>query len=148
MIKYPIDEDSCACKVSLDFLGDKWILLIIRDLFRKRYTFSEFLHKNTEERIASNVLSDRLKKLIALKIIDFNLNSHNRKIKEYYLTNSGIELYNIIFELQIWAINNVDFKFSNNTTVWSKELEVKNKEIMIEEKKSNYREFRKKEFNF
>ena len=64
------------------------------------------------------------------------------------MTDSGIELYNIIFELQIWAINNVDFKFSNNTTVWSKELEVKNKEIMIEEKKSNYREFRKKEFNF
>ena len=130
------------------FLGINGFFLIIRDLFRKRYTFSEFLHKNTEERIASNVLSDRLKKLIALKIIDFNLNSHNRKIKEYYLTDSGIELYNIIFELQIWAINNVDFKFSNNTTEWSKELEVKNKEIMIEEKKSNYREFRKKEFNF
>ena len=82
-INYPIQGDSCACKVSLDYLGDKWILLIVRDLFRNRYTFSDFLHRDTEERIATNILSDRLKKMIDLSIINYRLNDKNKKIKIY-----------------------------------------------------------------
>ena len=148
MIKYPVFEESCACKVSLDYLGDKWILLIIRDLFRLRYTFSEFLHKNTEERIASNVLSDRLKKLIELDIINYKLNSKNKKIKEYYLTDTGIDLYDVIFELQNWALKNVDFKYSKNTTNWEKEIGENKKEIITQKKKKEYKIFRKKKFNF
>lgn len=147
-IKYPIIEDSCACKVSLDYLGDKWILLIIRDLFRYRYTFSDFLHKNTEERIATNVLSDRLKKLLDLKIINYRLNENNKKIKEYYLTNRGIELYDIIFQLQYWTLSNVDFNHSENTKNWKTSLASKSRETIIKEKKDNYKKFRKKIFNF
>ena len=98
-IQYPDQSPTCACKVSLDYLGDKWILIIIRDLFRYRFTFTHFL-KESKEKIATNILSDRLKKLQKLQIIKFRLNEKNKKIKEYYLTDRGIELYDIIFQLQ------------------------------------------------
>ena len=67
-IKYAKKESICACKVSLDLLGDKWSLIIVRDIFREKYTFSEFLNES-DESISSSILIDRLKKLISLKII-------------------------------------------------------------------------------
>lgn len=77
-ISYP--KTACACAVSLDLLGDKWSLLIIRDLFRGKSTYSEFL-KQSQEGIATNILVDRLKKLLAMGIIDFRRESHDKKIK-------------------------------------------------------------------
>ena len=44
-IKYETEESVCACAVSLNFLGDKWSLIIIRDLFRNKNTFSQFLER-------------------------------------------------------------------------------------------------------
>ena len=85
----------CACKVSLDLLGDSWSLIIVRDLFRGKNTFSQFL--NNVEQISSNILVDRLKKLRALEVINFIKNEKDKKIKEYYLTDRGIDLYPIIF---------------------------------------------------
>ena len=67
-IKYKNRDSLCACKVSLDILGDKWSLIIVRDLFRNKNTFSQFL-KESSEGIASNILIDRLKKLIELNIL-------------------------------------------------------------------------------
>ena len=113
-IKYEKDESVCACAVSLNFLGDKWSLIIIRDLFRNRNTFSQFL-KESVEGIATNILVDRLKKLTSYDIIGFRRNAKDKKIKEYYLTDRGIELYPILYELQLWTIKNVDFNPSENT---------------------------------
>lgn len=59
-IIYHQEEPVCACKVSLDLLGDRWSLIIVRDLFRNKNTFSQFLNESTEH-ISSNVLVDRLK---------------------------------------------------------------------------------------
>jgi len=148
MILHPIKDKVCACKISLDYLGDKWLLMIVRDLFRFRYTFTDFLHKDTNEAIATNILSSRLKKLIELKIINYRLNSKNKKIKEYFLTDKGIELYNIIFELQLWALKSVDFNYSDNTDRWNKELNEKSREEIIEIKKKQYKTFRKEKFSF
>jgi len=148
MILHPIKDKVCACKISLDYLGDKWLLMIVRDLFRFRYTFTDFLHKDTNEAIATNILSSRLKKLIELKIINYRLNSKNKKIKEYFLTDKGIELYNIIFELQLWALKSVDFNYSDNTVRWNKELNEKSREEIIEIKKKQYKTFRKEKFSF
>lgn len=146
-IQYFDKSPTCACKVSVDYLGDKWILVIIRDLFRKRYTFSQFMY-DSDEKIATNILTDRLKKLRAQNIIDFRLNSKNKKIKEYYLTDRGIELYDIIYQLQYWTLQNVNFTFSENTKVWKKLCEELPREKVIEQFKQNYKEFRKKTFGF
>ncbi len=144
-IQYSDQSPTCACKVSLDYLGDKWILIIIRDLFRYRFTFTHFL-KESKEKIATNILSDRLKKLQKLQIINFRLNEKNKKIKEYYLTDRGIELYDIIFQLQIWSVNNVHFTFSKKTKEWISLIKSTNEESVITANKNNYKEFRKKMF--
>jgi hypothetical protein len=54
----------------------------------------------------------------------------------------------VIFELQNWALKNVDFKYSKNTTNWEKEIGENKKEIIIQKKKKEYKIFRKKKFNF
>jgi DNA-binding HxlR family transcriptional regulator len=146
-IQYFDESPTCACKVSLDYLGDKWILVIIRDLFRKRYTFSQFMY-DSDEKIATNILTDRLKKLRSQNIIDFRLNNKNKKIKEYYLTDRGVELYDIIYQLQYWTLQNVNFTFSENTKKWKKLSEELPREKVIDQYKQSYKEFRKKTFGF
>ena len=145
-IQYSNQSPTCACKVSLDYLGDKWILIIIRDLFRYHFTFTHFL-KESKEKIATNILSDRLKKLQKLQIINFRLNEKNKKIKEYYLTDRGIELYDIIFQLQIWSVKNVSFTLPKKTKEWIDLIKSTDKESVIKAKKNNYKEFRKKMFS-
>ena len=146
-IKYFSEKPTCACKVSVDYLGDKWILVIIRDLFRQRYTFSQFMNES-DEKIATNILTDRLKKLVALEIIGYRLSKENKKIKEYYLTNRGIELYDIIFQLQYWTLAHVDFNFSVNTKKWKSLTEKNTREEIIKTFKENYRAFRNQKFGF
>ena len=146
-IQYLDESPTCACKVSLDYLGDKWILVIIRDLFRKRFTFSQFMN-DSDEKIATNILTDRLKKLRSQNIIDFRLNNKNKKIKEYYLTDRGVELYDIIYQLQYWTLQNVNFTFSENTKKWKKLSEELPREKVIDRYKQSYKEFRKKTFGF
>ncbi|CAI8272282.1 MAG: putative HTH-type transcriptional regulator [Flavobacteriaceae bacterium] len=145
-IKYDKKESICACKVSLDILGDKWSLIIVRDIFREKYTFSEFLNES-DEGISSSILVDRLKKLISLEIINFIREPEDKKIKKYYLTDRGIELYGVIYELQFWTINNVDFNHSTNTTKWKKFTSLNSKEQVISHYQNSYRKLRLKTFN-
>jgi DNA-binding HxlR family transcriptional regulator len=146
-IKYKTEESVCACAVSLNFLGDKWSLIIIRDLFRNRNTFSQFL-KESAEGIATNILVDRLKKLTSYDIIGFRRNSKDKKIKEYYLTDRGVELYPILYELQLWTIKNVDFNPSENTTNWKKFTETNTEQEVVKHYTEEYKKTRLKQFGF
>ena len=146
-IKSEKDESVCACAVSLNFLGDKWSLIIIRDLFRNRNTFSQFL-KESVEGIATNILVDRLKKLTSYDIIGFRRNAKDKKIKEYYLTDRGIELYPILYELQLWTIKNVDFNPSENTKKWKKFTETNSEEEVVKHYMEEYKKTRLKQFGF
>ena len=146
-IKYKTEESVCACAVSLNFLGDKWSLIIIRDLFRNRNTFSQFL-KESAEGIATNILVDRLKKLTSFDIIGFRRNSKDKKVKEYYLTDRGVELYPILYELQLWTIKNVDFNPSENTKKWKKFTETNSEEEVVKHYMEEYKKTRLKQFGF
>ena len=144
-VKYKNRISICACKVSLDIVGDKWSLIIVRDLFRGRNTYSQFLNESNEG-IASNVLNDRLKKLIEYQIINFRINPEDKKIKEYYLTDRGIDLYDVIYELQSWTIDNVDFNHSKNTEEFIKLNQSKSKKFIISNNKKKYRKLRLEKF--
>ena len=144
-IKYKNRISICACKVSLDIVGDKWSLIIVRDLFRGRNTYSQFLNESNEG-IASNVLNDRLKKLTEYQIINFRINPEDKKIKEYYLTDRGIDLYDIIYELQTWTIDNVDFNHSKNTKEFIKLNQSKSKKFIVSNNKKKYRKLRLEKF--
>jgi len=101
-------RSTCPVSCLMDIIGDKWSLLIIRDLFLQRNTYSDFL--KSPEGIATNILVDRLKKLKVNGLISFFKKPEDRKIKVYYLTDIGIDLYPIICEMTIWSNKHLKFR--------------------------------------
>jgi DNA-binding HxlR family transcriptional regulator len=88
--------------MSLDLLGDRWSLLIIRDLMVRGYrTFGEFLHSG--EGIATNILASRLKRLEAGGILSAEPAAGDGRSAYYRLTAKGISLAPVMMELLIWG---------------------------------------------
>ncbi len=94
-------RSGCPLNFPLEIFGDKWSLLIIRDLINGKFTFTDFLNSN--EGIAKNILSARLKKFKKFKIVDFNHPKDNNKVKIYFLTKKGQGLYPVMIELMLWT---------------------------------------------
>ncbi|MDC0579697.1 helix-turn-helix transcriptional regulator [Bacteroidia bacterium] len=99
-------RSGCPVSSSLDLIGDKWSLLIIRDMFyfHKR-TFKEF--SSSPEKISTNILSNRLNQLENIKIIQKNQLKGNKKSFVYTLTKSGLDLLPTIIEILIWGDHNL-----------------------------------------
>ena len=135
------NRSGCPISTSLDIIGDKWSLIVVRDLFIKRCTFSEMINLS-KECIATNILSDRLKKLKFRGVIDFGPNTKNKNIKEYYLTNIGIDLYPIIYELHTWSPNYFQFEIAPVAKKWMDENLAKDKMDVIKKAMEDYRIFR------
>lgn len=95
-------RSDCPISCSLDVWGDKWSLLIIRDLFTaNECTYSDFL--KSPERIATNILASRLQILEENGII-VKMEHPDSKAKVLYrLTPKGIDLLPIIIEISLWA---------------------------------------------
>ncbi len=100
-------RSDCPISYGLDFFGDKWTLLIIRDLaFEGKSFYNDFLH--SKEGIATNILSDRLKKLELNGIIASRVYEKLRTKKEYFLTDKGKELIPVLLEMIIWSTTQQD----------------------------------------
>jgi len=98
----------CQCPISsaLDIIGDKWTLLIIRDmLFDHKTTFKDF--SSSVESIATNILSSRLKLLEEAGIVRKSKKEGNQKSNIYTLTEKGLGLLPIIAEITLWSDENV-----------------------------------------
>ncbi|MBI3234177.1 MAG: helix-turn-helix transcriptional regulator [Bacteroidetes bacterium] len=95
-------RSECPISSSLDIWGDKWSLLIVRDLiFSMQCTYGDFL--KSEEKIATNILATRLQMLESNGIIT-KLNHPDSKAKVLYqLTQKGIDLLPIMIEIHLWA---------------------------------------------
>jgi DNA-binding HxlR family transcriptional regulator len=92
----------CAISQSLDIIGDKWSLLIVRDLaYLGKDTYGDLL--KMEEGIATNVLADRLVALEKAEIITKEIFVGSKSKFKYKLTEKGIDLYPIIFEIMLWG---------------------------------------------
>jgi DNA-binding HxlR family transcriptional regulator len=88
--------------VSLEMMGDRWSLLIIRDLMvRGLRTFKEF--QKSGEGIATNILADRLRRLEAAGIITGEPEKADGRRVNYRLTEKGIDLAPVLLELLVWA---------------------------------------------
>lgn len=95
-------RSGCPVNVSLERFGDRWSLLIVRDLMVRGYrTFKEF--QESGEGIATNVLADRLQKLTAHGIISAEPEASDGRKVNYRLTSKGIDLAPVMLELLIWA---------------------------------------------
>lgn len=88
--------------MSLEIFGDRWTLLVVRDLMLKgRSRFGELLEGG--EGIASNILTDRLSKLEAHGLVERRLDPADARRFCYRLTKSGIDLAPVLFEMILWA---------------------------------------------
>lgn len=95
-------RSGCPVSVSLERLGDRWSLLIIRDLMVRGFrTFKQF--QESGEGIASNILADRLQKLEAAGIITAEADDADGRRVSYRMTEKGIDLAPVVLELLIWA---------------------------------------------
>lgn len=98
----------CDCPITsaLDILGDKWTLVLIKQmLLEGKRTFKEF--SESDEAIATNILSSRLKMLEELHLITKGKLPGNKKTNIYQLTDKGLSLSPIIVELALWSDGNL-----------------------------------------
>ena len=95
-------RSGCPVNISLEIFGDRWSLLIIRDLMvRGFHTFKDF--QGSGEGIATNILADRLRKLEAAGIITAEPDEADRRSVNYRLTEKGIDLAPVLLEILIWG---------------------------------------------
>jgi len=95
-------QSGCPIAFGLDTFGDRWTLLVIREMMlRGKKTYSDFL--DAEEGISTNILADRLKHLEAEGIIDKRIDPDNRRSFTYSLTEKGFDLAPIILEIVQWS---------------------------------------------
>jgi DNA-binding HxlR family transcriptional regulator len=92
--------------MSIDIIGDRWTLLILRDIMLdNRRHFGELLV--SEERIASNVLADRLKMLLAEGLVTRRDHPTHKQKAIYSLTEKGISLFPVLAEIGLWGHFNI-----------------------------------------
>ena len=113
-------RSTCPISSALDIVGDKWSLLIIRDImFGKKTTFGDFA--TSTEKMASSILADRLLKLENFGIINKGKLPDDKKKNIYTLTQRGIELLPIVIEMILWSDSNLH----NHISEGMKQLAVK-----------------------
>lgn len=123
-------RSECPISNSLDIWGDKWSLLIVRDLiFSKQCTYGDFL--KSDEKIATNILASRLQMLETNGIITKQDHPESKAKVLYKLTRKGIDLLPLMIEINLWA----DKYFTLPTEIRKMLQEVKkDKEAFIREK--------------
>jgi len=95
-------RSECPLNASVEMLGDRWSLLIIRDMMLRGFrTYKEFLE--CYEGIATNILADRLQKLVAYGIITSKADPADGRKVIYSLTAKGIDLAPVLTEMVLWA---------------------------------------------
>ena len=103
----PKRRSECPLNASVEMLGDRWSLLIIRDMMlRGLRTYKEFME--CYEGIATNILADRLKKLVAYGIITAEPDPSDGRKLIYSLTAKGIDLAPVLTEMVLWAAAHED----------------------------------------
>jgi DNA-binding HxlR family transcriptional regulator len=92
----------CPVNFGLEAFGDRWALLIVRDIvFRGKRTFGQFLQ--SEEGFATNILSSRLDHLITQGILQKDGDAADGRRGVYTLTEKGLDLIPLVFEMVLWS---------------------------------------------
>lgn len=134
-------EFRCDCPVTsaIDILGDKWMLIIIKQmLIEGMETFKDFT--DSEEAISTSILTLKLKCLEQFELVKRKKHPTNKKTKLYHLTEKGLSLAPVVVDLAIWSDQNL--REFNPIMRQSDELELmkSNREGAIEALKKKYKE--------
>ncbi|WP_424811962.1 winged helix-turn-helix transcriptional regulator [Roseococcus sp. YIM B11640] len=96
-------RSGCPINLTLEVLGDRWSLIVIRDvMFGNRRHYRELL-QNSEEGIASNILADRLKRLVAAGLLSRRDDPAHRQKGIYSLTEPAIQLLPLLAQMGAWG---------------------------------------------
>ena len=98
-------RSECPISCSLDVLGDRWTLLVLRDLLDGKRRFSEF--ERSPEGIPTNILSERLRRLVAAGLATRERNDATGR-PEYRITDTGRELRPVLLALADWGSRHLD----------------------------------------
>jgi DNA-binding HxlR family transcriptional regulator len=100
-----MSRSKCPLCRALDIFGDRWSLLIVRDilLFGKT-TYREFL--DSSEQISTNILANRLEKLVEESVIKKSPHPNDGRKDIYTLTEQGIDLIPVLAEIMLWSVRN------------------------------------------
>ena len=110
-MKKTLKKSDCPINFALEIFGDRWTFLIVRDLmFKGKHFFSEFL--SSEEKIATNILADRLSLLESTGIVSKTNDSGHLQKRVYRLTQKGIDLAPVLIEVIMWSA-----KYDKNSAV-------------------------------
>ncbi len=134
-------EFRCDCPVTtaIDVLGDKWMLIIIKQmLIEGMETFKDFTE--SDEAISTSILTTKLKCLEQYGLIERKSHPTNNKTKLYHLTDDGLSLTPVIVELALWS--DTTLREFNPIMRESEELDLmkSNKDAFIEQLKTRYRD--------
>src|SRR5690349_5469052 len=102
MPRKSLRRSGCPVSIALEMLGDRWSLLILRDIMVRGFRTFKELHES-DERIATNILADRLRKLQAAGILTAELEETDARRVNYRLTRKGIDLAPTLLDLLIWG---------------------------------------------
>lgn len=95
-------RSQCPISFALDIFGDKWTLLIVRDMaLHGRHHYGEFAAAS--EHISTNILADRLELLVEHDIVQKSPDPTNRSRRIYTLTKKGLDLLPILIDLIVWS---------------------------------------------
>lgn len=132
----------CPMATGLDVLGDKWSLLIMRDmLFGFKVLFNEF--KESPEAMPSKMLSNRLKKLEAMGFISRHKGQRNKKSVYYFLEKKGMDTLPFMVELMVFTTK---FYYDHLGSTYTQDVKTRmthDKENYMKEVIFNYKQFRK-----
>jgi DNA-binding HxlR family transcriptional regulator len=98
----PVRRSDCAVACTLDLIGDRWTLLIVRDLLRGRRYFDEFLR--APEGIATNVLAARLRALCEQGLVEKTPDPSDRRRSTYRLSDEGQRLGELLGAIAAWGL--------------------------------------------
>ncbi len=131
---------TCAIAKSINLLGDKWSLLILRDaILHKKSRFKEF--KSSKEKIATNILSNRLKSLLEASLIEKLNPSGTKKSTQYIATDKGISTLPIIIDLYLFSIDSIDESILNESQIQIKQAITSDRNLFEESRKKQYLKF-------
>lgn len=98
----------CPVACTLDVLGDRWTLLVVRDVIRGKRRFAELLE--SAEHIPTNILADRLKRLVGLGVLRSRRYSDHPPRLEYQLTAKGDDLRPVLRAMVEWGVKHAGGK--------------------------------------
>ena len=127
-------ERTCAIAYSIHLLGDKWSLLILRDvILHKKSKFKEFL--NSKEKIATNILTNRLKFLVKEGFLELLDPEGFKKNKQYLATERAFSALPIIMELYLFSIDSIEESVLNASQIKIKKQITTNRKGFENQKK-------------